>query len=71
MARVIAERLAYKPEHFITHPSEMKLFQSFADDELREFAHRQANRRMAKRVSQRRAQAAAVSSRISLTPAQN
>lgn len=40
MARVIAEQLARKPEHFITHPSEMKLFQSFADDELHEFAHR-------------------------------
>ena len=40
MARVIAERLAIKPEHFITHPSELKLFQALSDEELREFARR-------------------------------
>jgi hypothetical protein len=40
MARVIAEQLAKKPEHFITHPSDMKLFQTLSADELREFARR-------------------------------
>ena len=40
IARVIAQRLAVKPEHFITHPSEMKLFSAFSDQELRDFAHR-------------------------------
>jgi hypothetical protein len=40
MARVIAERLAKKPEHFITHPSELKLFQTLPDEELRNFARR-------------------------------
>ena len=40
MARVIAERLAKKPEHFITHPSELKLFQTLPEKELREFARR-------------------------------
>jgi hypothetical protein len=40
MARVIAQRLAEKPEHFITHPSEKKLFQALTEDELREFARR-------------------------------
>ncbi|MBA3962386.1 MAG: hypothetical protein H0X40_10855 [Chthoniobacterales bacterium] len=38
MARVIAQRLAVKPEHFITHPSERRLFQSLGEDDLREFA---------------------------------
>ncbi len=40
MARVIARQLAIKPEHFITHPSEKLLFQTVADVDLREFAHR-------------------------------
>ena len=40
MARVIAERLAIKPEHFITHPSERKLFQALSEEDLREFARR-------------------------------
>lgn len=39
MARIIGQQLARKPEHFITHPSEKRLFQSLADDDLREFAH--------------------------------
>jgi hypothetical protein len=39
MARVIAQRLAVRPEHFITHPSELKLFHAFSDQELRRFAH--------------------------------
>ena len=40
MARVIAQQLAQKPEHFITHPSEMRLFHRLSEDELREFARR-------------------------------
>jgi hypothetical protein len=39
MARVIAQQLARRPEHFITHPAELKLFQSVSDDALRRFAH--------------------------------
>lgn len=39
MARVIAQQLAVRPEHFITHPAELKLFQSLSDEELRQFAH--------------------------------
>ena len=39
MARVIAQRLAVKPEHFITHPSEKRLFQSLGEEDLRAFAH--------------------------------
>ncbi|MEO7724855.1 MAG: hypothetical protein ABIU29_09255 [Chthoniobacterales bacterium] len=39
MARVIAQQLARRPEHFITHPSELKLFHAVSDDTLRRFAH--------------------------------
>jgi hypothetical protein len=39
MARLIAQRLADRPEHFITHPAELKLFHTLGDDELRQFAH--------------------------------
>ena len=39
MARFIGQQLAHKPEHFITHPSEKRLFQSLGDNDLREFAH--------------------------------
>lgn len=39
MARVIAQQLARRPEHFVTHPAELKLFHSVSDDELRRFAH--------------------------------
>lgn len=39
IARVIAERLARKPEHFITHPSEKRLFQALSPEDLAEFAH--------------------------------
>ena len=39
MARVIAQRLAHRPEHFITHPAELKLFHAISDDDLRHFAH--------------------------------
>ncbi len=53
LARVIAERLAVKPEHFITHPSEMKLFRTLRDEELREFAHRHGWR-VVQRVGGRR-----------------
>ena len=39
MARVIAQQLAHRPEHFITHPAELKLFHSISDEALRHFAH--------------------------------
>lgn len=39
MARLIAQQLARKPEHFITHPSEKRLFRSLSPDDLRQFAH--------------------------------
>ena len=39
VARVIAQRLAHRPEHFITHPSELRLFQALSDADLRQFAH--------------------------------
>lgn len=39
MARVIAQQLAQRPEHFITHPAELGLFHSLGEDELRRFAH--------------------------------
>lgn len=39
MAGVIARSLAIRPEHFITHPSELRLFHSVSDESLRDFAH--------------------------------
>ena len=39
LARVIAERLARKPEHFITHPSKKRVFQALSPEDLAEFAH--------------------------------
>jgi len=39
MARVIAQQLAQRPQYFITHPAELKLFHSVSDEELRRFAH--------------------------------
>lgn len=39
MARVIGLSLACRPQHFITHPAELKLFHSVSDEELRRFAH--------------------------------
>ena len=39
MARVIARSLAHRPEHFITHPAELKLFHAVSDADLRQFAH--------------------------------
>ncbi len=39
MARVIARSLAGRPEHFITHPAELRLFQSVSEADLRDFAH--------------------------------
>jgi hypothetical protein len=53
IARVIAEQLARKPEHFITHPSEMKLFQGVGEEELGEFARRHGWR-VVRRVGGRR-----------------
>jgi hypothetical protein len=53
MARVIAQQLARKPEHFITHPSEMKLFRSLGDDDLGAFA-RAHGWRIVRRVGGRR-----------------
>ncbi|HEY5035950.1 MAG TPA: hypothetical protein VII74_02320 [Chthoniobacterales bacterium] len=53
LARVIAQRLAHKPEHFITHPSEMKLFRDLGDEDLREFAHRHGWR-VVRRIGGRR-----------------
>ena len=38
-AHEFAQRLAVKPEHFITHPSEKRLFQSLGEEDLRAFAH--------------------------------
>lgn len=53
LARVIAQRLAQKPEHFITHPSEMKLFRALSDEQLESFAHRHGWR-IVRRVGGRR-----------------
>lgn len=39
MARVIGRALAQRPEHFITHPVELKLFHTLSDEQLRDFAH--------------------------------
>ncbi|HEY1583148.1 MAG TPA: hypothetical protein VGF73_08620 [Chthoniobacterales bacterium] len=39
IARVISEKLARRPEHFITHPSELRLFQSLSEEALHQFAH--------------------------------
>ncbi len=39
LARVITRSLATRPEHFITHPTELRRFQSLSDEALREFAH--------------------------------
>jgi len=39
MARVIAQSLARRPQHFITHPVELKLFHAVSDPDLRQFAH--------------------------------
>lgn len=38
MARVIARSLAVRPEHFITHPAELRLFHAVSDETLRRFA---------------------------------
>jgi hypothetical protein len=39
LARAIERSLAVRPEHFVTHPSELRVFQSVSDEALREFAH--------------------------------
>ena len=38
MARVIAQQLAGRPEHFVTHPAELRVFHSLGEEELRRFA---------------------------------
>ena len=53
IARVIARRLAERPEHFITHPSEMKLFRSLTPEQLSEFA-RCRGWRVVRRIGGRR-----------------
>ena len=40
MARVIAQRLATRPEYFVTHPSELRLFHAVSDRDLQGFAWR-------------------------------
>jgi hypothetical protein len=38
IARVIAQCLAVRPEYFVTHPSELRLFQALSDTDLQRFA---------------------------------
>ena len=38
LAVKIAQELSIKPEYFITHPAEMKVFQSLTHQQLRDFA---------------------------------
>jgi hypothetical protein len=38
LAVKIAQELSIKPEHFITHPAEVKVFQSLTHQQLRDFA---------------------------------
>ena len=38
LAVKIAQELSIKPEHFITHPTEVKVFQSLTHQQLRDFA---------------------------------
>ena len=38
LAVKIAQELSIKPEHFITHPAELKVFQSLSHQQLRDFA---------------------------------
>ncbi len=40
LARVITRSLAIRPEHFITHPTELRFFRGLSDAELQDFAHR-------------------------------
>ncbi|HEY2713139.1 MAG TPA: hypothetical protein VGI60_11545 [Chthoniobacterales bacterium] len=37
MAHVIAQRLAVRPEHFVTQSNERQLFQALSGDDLRRF----------------------------------
>ena len=53
IARVIAQRLAERSEHFITHPSEMKLFGGLTEEHHSEFARRRGWR-VVRRVGGRR-----------------
>ena len=52
MAGVIARSLAIRPEHFITHPAELRLFQAVSEADLRTFAHKHGWR-VVKRVGGR------------------
>ena len=38
LAAKISTALSMKPEMFITHPAELRIFQSMTDEELRKFA---------------------------------
>ena len=38
LAVKIAQELSIKPEYFVTHPTEMKVFQSLSHQQLRDFA---------------------------------
>jgi hypothetical protein len=40
MARMIGRQLAERPQYFITHPSELKLFGSLSAEQLSSFARR-------------------------------
>jgi len=40
IARMIARQLAERPQYFITHPSEMKFFRNFSEEQLSAFARR-------------------------------
>ena len=39
LARAIERSLAVRPEHFVTHPAELRVFQSVSGEALRDFAH--------------------------------
>ena len=53
LAVKIAQELSIKPEHFITHPAEMKVFQSLTHQQLRDFA-REHGWRLVSRLGGRR-----------------
>ena len=52
MARVITQRLATRPEYFVTHHSELRLFRTLNDRDLRNFA-RQHGWRVVRRIGGR------------------
>ena len=53
LAVKIAQELSIKPEYFITHPAEMKVFQSLTHQQLRDFA-REHGWRLVSRLGGRR-----------------